>query len=181
MVNRLTDCHRLPLPSPPSQRIRPENHRSMPWNARLSQRGWPGASKTVGPLPCLTFEVLRCTTVEEMEKLVAIALDVPSIDDIRLWVITQPLTDAPLAPRQLLRCGMVSGGGGGGGGSVRIILHCTVHGLVRHEMGWDGSTPPVLVVTHSVFWLRRKGRRVLSYRPPSPFVVHDPLQTPVMV
>lgn len=116
MVARSTDCRLClppppppppPPPLPPPLRFRPENHRNMPWNARLSQWGWPGASKTVGPLPCLTFEVMRCTTVEEMEKLVAVALDVPSTNDIRLWVITQPLTDAPLAPRQLLRCDAV--------------------------------------------------------------------------
>eukprot|EP00904_Undaria_pinnatifida_P004673 jgi/Undpi1/14206/HiC_scaffold_9.g03855.m1 len=81
---------------------RKENHRNMPWNAGYSRQGFPHTSKTVGPLPCLTFEVLRCATVEEMEKLVAMALDVPSTNDIRLWLITQPLTDAPLAPRQLL-------------------------------------------------------------------------------
>lgn len=55
-----------------------------------------------GPLPCLTFEVLRCTTLEDMESLVARTLKVDS-NEIRLWVITQPLNDAPLAPRQLLR------------------------------------------------------------------------------
>ncbi|CAN0172692.1 unnamed protein product, partial [Hapterophycus canaliculatus] len=56
-----------------------------------------------GPLPFHgTFEILRCTTLEEMEKLVARSLKVPP-DNIRLWAITQPLTDGPLAPRQLLR------------------------------------------------------------------------------
>lgn len=55
-----------------------------------------------GPLPCLTFEVLRCTTLEEMQNLIADTLGTDS-SDIRLWVISQPLTDGPLAPRQLLR------------------------------------------------------------------------------
>lgn len=58
-----------------------------------------------GSLPCLTLEVLQCTSLEELEKMVARVLgdDVES-PDIRLWVITQPVTDAPLAPRELLRC-----------------------------------------------------------------------------
>lgn len=59
--------------------------------------------ESYGPLSCLTFEVLRCTTLEEMEKMVATALGVTWPRDIRLWVITQPTTDCPLAPRQLLR------------------------------------------------------------------------------
>lgn len=80
----------------------------MPWSpaasaANLDHAGGSSSAPAGGPLPCLTFEVLRCTTLEEMESLVAQTLKVdPS--EIRLWVITQPLTDAPLAPRQLLRC-----------------------------------------------------------------------------
>ncbi|CAM9309707.1 unnamed protein product [Scytosiphon promiscuus] len=62
----------------------------------------PSGVSTGGPLPCHgTFEILRCTTLEEMKSLVARSLKV-SPDDVRLWAITQPLTDGPLAPRQLL-------------------------------------------------------------------------------
>lgn len=62
-------------------------------------------AKGGGPLPCITFEVLRCTTLEEVEGLIARTLGVER-EGIRLWVISQPFTDGPLAPRQLLRCGM---------------------------------------------------------------------------
>lgn len=60
-----------------------------------------------GSLPCLAFEVLQCTSLEELEKMVARALGGVAPSDIRLWVITQPYTDAPLAPRELLRCAVV--------------------------------------------------------------------------
>eukprot|EP00752_Nemacystus_decipiens_P006037 g5450.t1 len=70
-------------------------------DTRRKHAGECGDAPDGGPLPCLTFEVLRCTTLEEMESLVARTLNVGS-NEIRLWVITQHLTDAPLAPRQLL-------------------------------------------------------------------------------
>lgn len=81
----------------------------------VGQEKWPGAVKesvskvptTDGPLCCSTFEVLQCTSLEELEKMVARAFGV-SPADIRLWVITQPVTDAPLAPRELLRCNLLS-------------------------------------------------------------------------
>lgn len=58
-----------------------------------------------GSLPCFTLEVLQCTSLEELEKMIARVLgDGVESSDIRLWVITQPVTDAPLAPRELLRC-----------------------------------------------------------------------------
>lgn len=55
-----------------------------------------------GPLQCLTFEVLQCTNLLDVELMIAEALGVSSPSDIRLWVITQPFTDCPLAPRELL-------------------------------------------------------------------------------
>ncbi|CAB1113819.1 unnamed protein product [Ectocarpus sp. CCAP 1310/34] len=58
-------------------------------------------AKGGGPLPCITFEVLRCSTLEEVEGLIARTLGVER-EGIRLWVISQPFTDGPLAPRQLL-------------------------------------------------------------------------------
>ena len=65
--------------------------------------GQEGEYPSPGPLSCLTFEVLRCTTLEEMEIKIAQALNLTSTQDLRLWVITQPLTDGPLAPWHLLR------------------------------------------------------------------------------
>lgn len=86
--------------------IFPETFPDTPASSDASRRGHAGESSGApdgGPLPCLTFEVLRCTTLEEMESLVARTLGV-DVNEIRLWVITQHLTDSPLAPRQLLRC-----------------------------------------------------------------------------
>eukprot|EP00903_Cladosiphon_okamuranus_P020121 g18477.t1 len=82
---------------------RQECSRNMPGNpAANSKHAANRNSPPVGgPLPCLTFEVLRCTTLEEMERLVARTLKVDA-REIRLWVITQHLTDVPLAPRKLL-------------------------------------------------------------------------------
>lgn len=94
----------------PSTALLPsENSRNFPGSPHVNAANPKHAEKSTsasvgGPLPCLTFEILRCTTLEEMETLVARTLKVDS-NEIRLWVITQPFTDSPLAPRQLLRCG----------------------------------------------------------------------------
>lgn len=56
-----------------------------------------------GPMQCVTFEVPQCTSLTAMERMVAKAVGAHP-DTIRLWVMTQPVTDRPFAPREPLRC-----------------------------------------------------------------------------